>query len=44
MEEEQFWKCTPLKLNTLFSVHKKVEGIESGSENNNSEYIDNIMF
>jgi len=42
MEEEQFWKCTPLKLNTLFAVHKKVEGIES--ENNENGYIDDILF
>lgn len=42
MKEEQFWKCTALKLNTLFAVHKKVEGIDS--ENNENEYIDNILF
>jgi len=41
MSEEQFWKCTPIKLNALFAVHKNVEGLET---ENNEDYIDNIMF
>lgn len=43
MNEEQFWKCTPLKLNELFRIHKKIEGIDNESENNKG-YIDNILF
>jgi len=42
MREEQFWKCTPIKLNSLFTVHKKVEGIES--ENSENGFIDDILF
>jgi len=42
MKEENFWKCTPLKLNSLFAVHKKVEGIEN--ENNETGYIDDVFF
>lgn len=44
MSEEQFWKCTPVKLNTLFAVHRKVEGIGSENENNETGYIDDILF
>lgn len=43
MPEEQFWKCTPLKLNELFRIHKQVEGIESEKEKNEG-YIDEILF
>ncbi len=44
MTEVQFWKCTPIKLNSLFAIHKKVEGIESENENNEQGYIDDILF
>lgn len=43
MNEEKFWKCTPLKLNELFRIHKEVEGIKSDNENATG-YIDNILF
>lgn len=41
MTEEQFWKSTPKKLQALFSVYKRVNGIEDKEE---LDYIDNIMF
>lgn len=41
MTEEQFWKSTPKKLQALFKVYKKVNGIEAQEE---FDYIDNIIF
>lgn len=41
MTEEQFWKSTPKKLQALFKVYKKVNGIEEQEE---FDYIDNIIF
>lgn len=41
MTEEQFWKSTPNKLQALFKVYKKVNGIEVQEE---FDYIDNIIF
>lgn len=43
MTEEQFWKCTPLKLNELFRIHKKIEGVKNDNENTPG-YIDDILF
>jgi hypothetical protein len=42
MTEEQFWRCTPLKLNELFRIHKEVEGVENSKESDG--YIDEILF
>lgn len=44
MTEEQFWRCTPLKLNILFNVHKQVEGYTDENENNEDGFIDDILF
>lgn len=41
MTEEQFWKCTPKKLHSLFKVHKAVNGL---SEESTYDTIDNILF
>ncbi|MFT5873895.1 MAG: hypothetical protein ACI8WT_002847 [Clostridium sp.] len=41
MAEEQFWSSTPKKLTALFSVHKKVNGIEDRQD---FDYIDNVLF
>lgn len=41
MTEEQFWKSTPKKLQALFSVYKRVNGI---AEQEELDYIDNIIF
>ncbi|MCX7905025.1 MAG: hypothetical protein N2486_11020, partial [Caloramator sp.] len=41
MTEEQFWKSTPKKLQALFNVYKRVNGIEEEEE---LDYIDNIIF
>lgn len=41
MTEEQFWRSTPKKLQSLFKVYKSVNGI---SENESYECIDNIIF
>jgi hypothetical protein len=41
MTEEQFWKSTPKKLQALFNVYRKVNGIEETEE---LDYIDNIIF
>ncbi|MDK2918984.1 MAG: hypothetical protein PWQ37_1717 [Candidatus Petromonas sp.] len=41
MTEEQFWECTPKKLQALFKVYKKVNGIEDEGE---IDYIDNVLF
>ncbi len=41
MTEEQFWKSTPKKLQALFNVYKRVNGIEDKEE---PDYIDNIIF
>lgn len=41
MTEEQFWKSTPKKLQALFIVYKRVNGIEDKEE---IDYIDNIIF
>lgn len=40
MSEEQFWNSTPKKLQALFNVYKKVNGIE---EINQLDTIDNIL-
>jgi len=40
MTEEQFWECTPKKLQALFKVYKKVNGIE---DENGFDYIDNVL-
>jgi hypothetical protein len=42
MSEEEFFKCTPKKLDALYKIYKQVKGIES--EENETEYIDNILF
>lgn len=41
MTEEQFWKSTPKKLQGLFNVYKRVNGIEEEEE---LDYIDNVIF
>ncbi|WP_165613134.1 hypothetical protein [Paramaledivibacter caminithermalis] len=41
MTEEQFWESTPKKLQALFKVYKKVNGIEDEEE---FDTIDNILF
>lgn len=41
MTEEQFWQSTPKKLQALFMVYKKVNGIDDNEE---LDYIDNVMF
>lgn len=41
MTEEQFWHSTPKKLQALFTVYKRVNGIE---ENEELDFIDNIIF
>jgi hypothetical protein len=41
MTEEQFWECTPKKLQSLFKVYKKVNGIEDETD---LDYIDNVLF
>lgn len=41
MTEEQFWKSTPKKLQALFKIYKKVNGIEETEE---LDCIDNINF
>ena len=41
MTEEQFWKSTPKKLQALFKVYKRVNGIEEEEE---LDYIDNVIF
>ncbi|WP_157029135.1 hypothetical protein [Clostridium saudiense] len=41
MSEEQFWISTPKKLTALFSIYKKVNGIEEKEE---FDYIDNVLF
>jgi len=41
MTEEQFWTSTPKKLQALFKVYKKVNGIE---EQDSFDTIDNILF
>lgn len=41
MSEEQFWKSTPKKLQALFKVYKRVNGIE---EKEASATIDSILF
>ncbi len=37
MTEDQFWRSTPKKLQALFNVYKKVNGIEEEEE---LEYIE----
>jgi hypothetical protein len=39
MSEDEFWKCTPKKLQALFNVYKKVNGTDD-----DKAYIDEIMF
>jgi len=41
MTEEQFWRSTPKKLQGLYKVYKKVNGIE---EQGDFDYIDNVIF
>ena len=41
MTEEQFWKSTPKKLQALFNVYKRVNGIEDKEE---FDSIDNVIF
>jgi hypothetical protein len=41
MSEDEFWKCTPKKLQALFNVYKRVNGIEVEEE---FDYIDNVIF
>ena len=41
MTEEQFWSSTPKKLQALFQVYKKVNGIDDAEE---FDHIDNIIF
>ncbi|WP_278287278.1 hypothetical protein [Caloranaerobacter ferrireducens] len=41
MTEEQFWESTPKKLQALYRVYKKVNGIEDEDE---FDYIDNVLF
>ena len=41
MTEEQFWKSTPKKLQALFKIYKRVNGIEGNEE---LDCIDNINF
>ncbi|WP_286161267.1 hypothetical protein [Clostridium sp. KNHs214] len=41
MTEEQFWNSTPKKLQALFKVYKKVNGLE---EQDGFDNIDNILF
>ena len=41
MTEEQFWESTPKKLQALFKVYKKVNGID---EKKDFDAIDNILF
>jgi hypothetical protein len=40
MTEEQFWRCTPKKLQGLFKIYKSVNGIDEEK----LETIDNIIF
>jgi len=39
MSEEQFWRCTPKKLQALFNVYKSINGLSDELET-----IDNIIF
>ncbi|MEW8994394.1 phage tail assembly chaperone [Clostridium sp.] len=41
MTEEQFWRSTPKKLQALFNVYKRANGVEEEEE---LDYIDNIIF
>ena len=40
MTEDAFWNSTPKKLDALFKVYKKVNGIEDDEP----QLIDNILF
>ncbi|WP_279230453.1 hypothetical protein [Clostridium thermarum] len=40
MTKEEFWNSTPKKLQGLFRIYKKVNGIEEEA----FETIDNILF
>ncbi len=40
MSEEQFWRSTPKKLQALFTIYKRVNGIEEEEEG----FIDDIIF
>ncbi|WP_257786223.1 hypothetical protein [Clostridium pasteurianum] len=42
MTEEQFWKCTPKKLDALFKTYKEVNGIKD--KDSEMDYIDNVLF
>ncbi|WP_265856258.1 hypothetical protein [Clostridium felsineum] len=42
MTEEEFWKCTPKKLDALYDIHCKVKGYND--KNNETGYIDDIFF
>jgi hypothetical protein len=41
MTEEQFWNSTPKKLQALFKVYKRANGLE---EQEDFDYIDNLVF
>jgi hypothetical protein len=40
MSEDDFWKCTPRKLNALFEKHLELNGHEEEKET----HIDDIIF
>lgn len=40
MTEDEFWSATPKKLQALYTVYKKINGIED----NELDTIDNIIF
>ena len=42
MTEDEFWVCTPKKLDALYQIYKQVNGIED--KESEAEYIDNILF
>ena len=39
MSEDDFWKCTPKKIQALFNVYKSINGLSDELET-----IDNIIF
>lgn len=43
MTEEQFWKCTPRKLDELFKIYKEVNGVNE-RHNEDIGYIDDVFF
>jgi hypothetical protein len=40
MSEEQFWQCTPKKLQALFNIYKSINGLSDDG----MDTIDNIIF